>query len=47
MESGGYIPSGTGPLLVPAQLAVLSALSAIIAVAPSRLWWLAGGQVMR
>jgi hypothetical protein len=34
LESGGYTPSGTGPVLGPAQLAVLSALGAIIISAP-------------
>lgn len=34
LESGGYTPAGTGPVLGPAQLAVLSALGAIIVAAP-------------
>jgi hypothetical protein len=34
LEAGFYTPSGTGPVLGPAQLAVLSALGAIIVVAP-------------
>jgi hypothetical protein len=34
LESGGYTPSGTGPVLGPAQLAVLSALGAVIVSAP-------------
>jgi hypothetical protein len=34
LESGGYTPSGTGPVLGPAQLAVLSALGAAIVAAP-------------
>jgi hypothetical protein len=33
LETGGYSSSGTGPVLGPAQLAVLSALAAIIVVA--------------
>lgn len=34
LESGGYTPSGTGPVLGPPQLAVLSALGAVIVVSP-------------
>jgi hypothetical protein len=34
LETGGYTSSGTGPVLGPAQLAVLSALAAIIVLAP-------------
>lgn len=34
LEEGFYTPSGTGPVLGPAQLAVLSALGAIIVAAP-------------
>jgi hypothetical protein len=34
LESGGYTPSGAGPVLGPAQLAVLSVLGAIIVAAP-------------
>jgi hypothetical protein len=34
LESGGYTPSGTGPVLGPAQLAVLGAMGAIIIAAP-------------
>lgn len=34
LETGGYSSSGTGPVLGPAQLAVLSALAAIIVLAP-------------
>ena len=34
LESGGYTPSGTGPVLGPAQLAVLSVLGAVIVSAP-------------
>jgi hypothetical protein len=34
LESGGYTPSGAGPVLGPAQLAVLSALGAIIVATP-------------
>ena len=34
LESGEYTYSGTGPVLGPAQLAVLSVLGAIIVVAP-------------
>jgi hypothetical protein len=34
LESGGYTPSGTGPVLGPAQLAVLSVLGAVIVAAP-------------
>lgn len=34
LEEGGYTPEGTGPVLGPAQLAVLSALGAGIAAAP-------------
>ena len=34
LEAGGYTPSGTGPVLGPAQLAVLSALGAIVVSAP-------------
>jgi hypothetical protein len=34
LEGGFYTPSGTGPVLGPAQLAVLSALGVIIVVAP-------------
>jgi len=34
LESGGYTPSGAGPVLGPAQLAVLSALGAVIVAAP-------------
>ena len=34
LESGGYTPSGTGPVLGPAQLAVLSVLGGVIVSAP-------------
>jgi hypothetical protein len=34
LESGGYTPSGTGPVLGPAQLAALSVVGAIIVAAP-------------
>jgi hypothetical protein len=34
LESGGYTPSGTGPVLGPAQLTVLSVLGAVIIAAP-------------
>jgi hypothetical protein len=34
LESGGYTPVGAGPVLGPAQLAVLSALGASIVAAP-------------
>lgn len=34
LEAGGYTPSGAGPVLGPAQLAVLSALGAIIVATP-------------
>lgn len=34
LESGGYTPAGIGPVLGPAQLAVLSVLGVIIVVAP-------------
>jgi len=34
LEAGFYTPSGTGPVLGPAQIAVLSALGAIIVAAP-------------
>jgi hypothetical protein len=34
LENGFYTPSGTGPVLGPAQLAVLSALGVVIVVVP-------------
>lgn len=34
LESGGYTPSGTGPVLGPAQLAVLSAAGAAVVAVP-------------
>jgi len=34
LEGGLYAPSGTGPVLDPAQLAVLSALGAIVVAVP-------------
>jgi hypothetical protein len=38
LESGGYTPTGTGPVLGPAQLAVLSALGAIAIATPVVVW---------
>jgi hypothetical protein len=34
LEAGFYAPSGTGPVLGPAQIAVLSGLAVVIVAAP-------------
>jgi hypothetical protein len=34
LDTGGYSKSGTGPVLGPAQIAVLSALAVIVVLAP-------------
>ena len=38
LEAGGYTPSGTGPVLGPAQLTVLSALGAAGLAVPVVIW---------
>jgi hypothetical protein len=39
LERGLYTPSGTGPVLGPAQLAVLATLAAIMALAIAAAWY--------